>query len=84
VDTPERCAIGHTHVGFKRSNGETLNGILERKILSENAHRAKLTTWLTPGSLVAMGGWLAEREEHRTRLRLQLRLATGSFLHQQL
>jgi hypothetical protein len=37
---PERNALGHTHLHFKRSKGVKLNGILECKILANNAHRA--------------------------------------------
>jgi len=40
--TPERNAIGHKHVHFKRSKGVKLNGILEHNVPSKNRQRTPL------------------------------------------
>jgi hypothetical protein len=63
--TPDRNGIGHMHARSKRSKGVKLNGILECNFSSENANCAVLQ-WGVAWPLVAKGGWLLEREEHRT------------------
>jgi hypothetical protein len=54
------CNWSHAWQPLKRSKGVKLNGNLECKIPSDNTHRT-----VNAASVVAMGGWLLEREAHR-------------------
>jgi hypothetical protein len=54
MDTREECHCSHTCKSFKRAGVET-NGILEGKVLFENADRAWASVPLPSMGLVAKG-----------------------------